>query len=80
MRRDIAERRWRRRLIGAPELHAVESEANACSTLEFLILCEFLAGFSIDQVAGQYRISSTGAQDLMRAALLQYGFDSQKRR
>ena len=76
LRRDVAEQRRQRHLLGVPELRLVEPDTKVHSTLEFLVLCEFLAGFSIDETATQFRISSEQAQNLIRSALLQYGFRS----
>jgi hypothetical protein len=73
-RRDPGEQRRRRQLLGVPELRVIEPETSADSTLEFLVLCEFIAGFSIEQAATQFRISSDHAEKLIRSALLQYGF------
>jgi hypothetical protein len=75
-RRDLAKQRRQRRLLGVPELRLIEPETKTDSTLEFLVLCEFLAGLSIDQTATQFRMSSEDAQKLIRSALLQYGFHS----
>ena len=75
-RTDLAERRRQRRLLGVPELRLIEPETKTHTTLEFLVLCEFLAGLSIDQTATQFRISSEHAQKLIRSALLRYGFHS----
>gem|GEM_PF-4991501 len=74
--RRVLEQRRERQLLGSPELRLVEPETQVHSTLEFLVLCEFLAGFSIDQTANQFRISNDEAQNLIRSALLQYGFRS----
>jgi hypothetical protein len=77
-RASVVELRRERRLAGVPELRVIEPEPETSTMLEFLVLCEFLAGFSIEQTAAQFRMSGDHAQRLIRSALLYYGFHSAK--
>jgi hypothetical protein len=42
----------------------------------FAVLCDFLAGSSVDEVAREHRLSVAEAERLLRTALLSYGFKS----
>jgi hypothetical protein len=42
----------------------------------FAVLCDFLAGSSVDEVAQEHRLTVEQAEALLRTALFSYGFES----
>jgi len=42
----------------------------------FAVLCDFLAGSSLDEVAVEHRLTVEQTEALLRTALFSYGFES----
>jgi hypothetical protein len=49
-----------------------ESEEHAA----FAVLCDFLAGSSVGEVAAEHRLTVERTEALLRTALFSYGFES----